>query len=191
MKRTLITTIAVTVLLVGCGKSQHSPDVNSKRSPSVDSTKPTQPLQTSKPSNLGPDDLLLDAVAKGDIEVVKQLLAKGANVGAKNAGGETVLNQAIFNGHKAIVELLIEKGSNVNEKDKSGETPLHLAAHLDHKEIVELLIKKGADVNAKTSSKFFAETPLDKAGAASEIVDILRKHGGKSATELKSEKKKE
>ena len=130
---------------------------------------------------------LLEAVAKGDIKVVKQLLAKGADVGAKNAGGETILNQAVFNSHKEMVELLIEKGANVNEKYDSGETPLHLAVHLDDLEIAEVLIKKGANVNAKTSSRFLAETPLDRATITSEIVRLLRKHGGKTALELEAE----
>ena len=135
------------------------------------------------------NEQLLEAVAKGDIKVVEQLLAKGADVGAKNAGGETILNQAVFNSHKEMVELLIEKGANVNEKYDSGETPLHLAVHLDDLEIAEVLIKKGANVNAKTPSEFLAETPLDRATITSEIVRLLRKHGGKTAMELEAEQK--
>ncbi len=135
------------------------------------------------------NEQLHEAVAKGDIKVVEQLLADGASVGAKNAGGETILNQAVFTGHKEIVVLLIDKGANVNEKCDSGETPLHLAAHLDHHEIVEVLLKKGANVNAKTSSGFLAETPLDRASITSEIGRLLRKHGGKTAIELEAIKK--
>jgi len=180
MKRFLITTIA-TVLLTGCGESQQT-------APAPE-TKPVAPIPETQSAKPEANKQLLDAAAEGDIKVVKELLTNGANVGAKNAGGETVLNLAVFCGHKEIVELLIENGANVNERYDSGETPLHLAAHLEHKEIVELLIKNGADVNAKTSSEFLAETPLDKAGVANETVDLLRRHGAKSAVQLRAEQK--
>ena len=57
-----------------------------------------------------------------------------------------------------------------------------------HKEVVELLIDKGADVNAQTIS---GVTPLDWAVMEdkSETADLLRKHGGKTAEELKAEGK--
>ena len=48
------------------------------------------------------------------------------------------------------------------------------------KEIAALLITEGADVNAKDRN---GETPLD--WADEEIVDLLRRYGGKTAEELK------
>jgi ankyrin repeat protein len=61
---------------------------------------------------------------------------------------------------------------------------LHHAARLGHKETVELLIAEGADVNAKFKD---GETPLDWADG--ETADLLRKHGGKTGEELKTEGK--
>jgi len=65
-------------------------------------------------------------------------------------------------------------------------TPLHYVAVGGHNEIIELLISSGADVNAKDN---YGETPLDVAvqflKSKPEIVDLLRKHGGKTAEELK------
>ena len=57
-----------------------------------------------------------------------------------------------------------------------------------HKEVVELLIAKGADVNARG---FLGITPLDKAvgNRFNDKNNILRKHGGKTAEELKAEEK--
>ena len=59
-----------------------------------------------------------------------------------------------------------------------------------HKEVVELLIAKGADVNARG---FLGITPLDKAVGNTfndknnaETPDLIRKHGGKTAKELKA-----
>jgi len=57
-----------------------------------------------------------------------------------------------------------------------------------HKGVVELLIAKGADVNAKDG---IGGTPLDVAIwiKETEIADLLRKHGAKTAKELKAEGK--
>ena len=61
------------------------------------------------------------------------------------------------------------------------------AAGKGHKEIAELLIAKGADVNALGVHG----TPLDRAILLkrTEIAELLRKHGGKTAEELKAEGK--
>ena len=76
-------------------------------------------------------------------------------------------------------EFVKSTGLDVNAKDDVGEPALHHAASQGHKEIVELLIAKGADVNAKGSGT----TPLDLAiiNGETEIADLLRKHGGKTA----------
>ena len=137
------------------------------------------------------DHALLDAAEGGYIEDVKQAIADGADVNAKDGYrpvhklGLTPLNFAAMFGHTEIAELLIDKGADVNAKDeKFGLTPLHNAAESGRKEIAELLISKGADVNAKDTG---GETPLDRAikSKQTETVDLLRKHGGKTGEELK------
>ena len=108
---------------------------------------------------------------------------------AKDDADWTPLNTAAYEGHKEIVELLIAKGADVNAKGVlDGNTPLHWAAGAGTKEVTELLIAKGADVNAKDQDD---ETPLDWAihSKLTEIADLLRKHGGKTAEELKAEGK--
>ena len=102
---------------------------------------------------------------------------------------------------KEVAGLLIAKGADVDAKDKDNWTPLHKAAFGGHREIVELLIAEGADVNAKDVNlrkpavgrdvqvRHPGKTPLDTAISRkySEIADLLRKHGGKTGAELKSE----
>ena len=133
------------------------------------------------------------AASWGRKEVAELLIAKGADVNAKSKFGTTSLHDAA-KGHKEIVELLIAKGVNVNAKNNNEWTPLHFAANGGHKEIVEILITEGAEVNAKEED---GRTPLDWAKGERrrgplrhpETADLLRKHGGKTGEELKTEGK--
>ena len=73
-------------------------------------------------------------------------------------------------------------GTDVNARGRNGWAPLHEAVSGGHKEIVELLIASDADVNAKDIGGY---TPLDY--TEGETADLLRKHGGKTGEEIKSE----
>ncbi len=96
------------------------------------------------------------------------------------------------------IKMDFEDGADVNAKDDQGATPLHYAAYRGHTEIAELLISKGADLNTKDDN---GETPLSEAEEVGlthfgevltrkkETADLLRKHGGKTAKELKAEGK--
>ena len=132
------------------------------------------------------------AVGGGDVEAVKEFLAAGADVNVKDKRRFTPLHWASISGHKEAVELLIDNGADVNAMRGGGGTPLSYAASWGHEEIVELLIANGADVNVKDA---FSETPLDVAthpdnpNASAETAALLRKHGGKTGDELKTEGK--
>ena len=77
----------------------------------------------------------------------------------------------------------------VNTEDDDGYSPLHYAAMNGLEEIAKLLITKGANVNAKDGK---GRTPLDilsseeLVGETAETAIFLRKHGGKTAEELKA-----
>jgi len=132
-----------------------------------------------------PDMSIHKAALTGNIEIVKTHLEVGTDVNAKDDFGVTPLFKAAGSGNKEVVELLIDSGADANAKhDESGMTPLHTATMDYHPEIIELLIAKGAIVNTKNVD---GETPLDGAirRKQTEVADLLRKHGGKTAEELK------
>jgi len=137
----------------------------------------------------GPSVDIHEAARTGNIKAVKQHIAAGTDVNAKeDDSGWNALHYAARGGHKETAELLIANGADVNAKqDNYGMTPLHRAAVWDHEEIAKLLIAKGADVNAKSDFG----TPLDWAimSKQTETADLLRKHGGKTGDELKAEGK--
>ena len=126
-----------------------------------------------------------------------------ADVNAKNKTGATPLHFATNYGQLEIVELLISKGADVNAKDHVSITPLHLVPifHNHQLKIAGLLIAKGANVNAKsgdgstpldwaeTSSSLFGPLEDKVKAAKKETATLLRKHGGKTGEELKTEGK--
>ncbi|MAP86232.1 hypothetical protein CMK16_02470 [Candidatus Poribacteria bacterium] len=140
------------------------------------------------------------ATGAGDIEAVKQHLAKGMDVDAKNKDGATALHVAAILGQYEVAELLIQKGANVNVSGDDGGTALHAAAFLGQYEVAKLLVQKGADVNARKNdgvtamdvlkvdwgtTEFIArllQIQVDRekveAGRA-QIVELLRQHGTK------------
>jgi len=90
------------------------------------------------------------AAIRNHKEIAQLLIAKGADVNAKNKYGGTPLHYAAT---KEIAELLIAKGANVNMREIDGSTPLDLAIKRKRTEIAELLRKHGA----KTSEELKAE----------------------------------
>ena len=149
MKHLLLTTIA-TVLLVGCGESQQT-------APSPES-KPVEPVakaaKPEPPTVEAPDISISEAALNENIEAVKQHIAAGTDVNARDNGGSTPLHQAAINGHKEIAELLIANGADVNAKTKStGKTPLDYAVMGKKTDIADLLRKHGG----KTGGELEAE----------------------------------
>ena len=136
------------------------------------------------------DSLLIEAAKKGSYEIVKQQLAAGVSVKAKNHWGWTALHGAAIGGHKNVAELLIEHGADLNTKTEDGSTPLHIAALWGRAEFTQFLVSRGAEINpripetATTYHKKTGKTPMDWAKGKPEIINILRQRGGKTSDEL-------
>ena len=147
MKHLLLTTIAA-VLLVGCGESQQS-------APAPES-KPVEPVaeasQPEPPTSKAPDISIWDAAYQGNIEAVKQYLAAGEDVNAKDKHGSISLHLAAYYGHKEIVELLIAKGADVNTKG-DGKTPLDRAISVRQTETADILRKHGGKTGEELKAK--------------------------------------
>lgn len=109
---------------------------------------------------------LMRAAFAGDLELVKLLLAHGANPHIMSSDRETTLMAAcgtgFINGYHrqrppaerlAVVKQLIDLGEDVNAADSYGITPLMVAANLGDIAIVQYLIDKGADLGAHDLGK--------------------------------------
>ena len=91
--------------------------------------------------NLNED--LITAARKSNVEAVKTLLAKGADVNAKTEYGATPLFFACDRGNVEIVKLLLAAGADVDARDTFYKsTPISWAVQRDQAEVVKLLVEK-------------------------------------------------
>ena len=84
--------------------------------------------------------------AVGNLEMVKLLVANGADVNQKNVRGATALMAAAIDGIPSVVRYLLEQGADVNASDKDGTTALMCAEGrrayfdaADKEEIIQVL----------------------------------------------------
>ncbi|MFT4328082.1 MAG: ankyrin repeat domain-containing protein [Wolbachia pipientis] len=109
---------------------------------------------------------LLKAVQEGDVQKVRHLISKKADVNISDETGKTLSYYAIQKENFEMVIALIKARVNVNAVDKDGRTPLHWAVHKENLEIVNVLIQVRADVNAQD---LYERTPLHYATMSGDI----------------------
>ena len=216
MKHLLITTIAA-VVLVGCGPS--TPDISIQEAAeegNIEAVK--QHLAAGTDVNeysIRENSALYLATLEGHFEIVELLLSNGADVNLgfkgmgqiipvspldistsfdypkisdllrKNGGKHASIHGAAEGGDIDSVKDFLASGVDVDAVDAYKQTALHVAKTM---EIAELLLSKGADVNFKSN----LGTPLfnHKYGDNNkEIIDLLKKNGGKTQWELEAEGK--
>ena len=96
---------------------------------------------------------LRKAAQDGDIQTVKDLLGKGANVNAKDQTGKTALLWvAPARDNPEMVKLLIANGADVNAKDNEGVTALMIAASQSNPGILAELVDAGAEINDQNNA---------------------------------------
>lgn len=116
-------------------------------------------MQATNPSN--EESKMFKACARGDLDVLKELLLAETNVNAQNKFERTPLSISCWYKYTEVAKTLLDHKASINLVDKAGNSPLHLAfsnvgtVH-DTTSLVELLTKEGANVNSKTKN---LETP--------------------------------
>ena len=97
---------------------------------------------------------LHQAAADGDIEQVRLLISKGADVNAQDEKENTPLCHAVKSGKMELVHMLVEAGADVN-----AESPLYEAVDKNDVAIAKYLIAHGANVNAPEGWTALQEAP--------------------------------
>ncbi|KAJ1481447.1 ankyrin repeat-containing domain protein, partial [Baffinella frigidus] len=101
---------------------------------------------------------LLVAAHQGHVDVVRVLLAHGADASTKDKCLSTPLHSVAIMGHEAlkltghdheeVAKVLLLYTPDVSAKDIAGTTPLHCAALMGHEGQVALLLAHNAEVSA-------------------------------------------
>ena len=119
---------------------------------------------------------LIEASKIGELDMVKQLTEKGADVNHPDNNGYTPLIFASRYEYWGIVKYLVSHGADVNHANNNGYTPLILASRKGRLEIVKYLVEHGANVNQANND---GNTPLNAASANGylEIIKYLVDHG--------------
>jgi ankyrin repeat protein len=86
------------------------------------------------------------AAYQGDLQKVRELLGKGADVNAGTQIGTTALMAAAQAGHLQVARHLIDSGADIDTVDARGNTALIAALLFGHSDIAIFLIQQGANV---------------------------------------------
>ena len=98
-------------------------------------------------------------------EIVRKLLADGADPNAKGNNELIPLHIAARYGNLKAVDALLKAGAKVNARGEDGATPLHFAVIFGHREAVGVLLGAGANIHVKMGKRP-GSTALDLARAS-------------------------
>ncbi|CAG8956490.1 hypothetical protein HYFRA_00003876 [Hymenoscyphus fraxineus] len=91
-------------------------------------------------------------------DVVKQLIAGGANVNLEGGKYGFPLIASCVYGDCNITRLLLDRGASIEAKNQNGHTALLTAVNEEHDDIAKLLIQRGAAVNGTREDEHSALT---------------------------------
>ena len=103
--------------------------------------------------NASDESPLMMAALKGELDLAKRLIAKGADV---NKPGWTPLHYAATGGHLDMIRLLLEEHAFIDAQSPNGTTPLMMAASYGSPEAVKLLVEEGADIAMRNQKQMTA-----------------------------------
>ncbi|MGJ4995375.1 ankyrin repeat domain-containing protein [Bradyrhizobium sp. HKCCYLS3077] len=127
---------------------------------------------------------LMRAAHLGNVTIIRELLAAGADISARNADGNNALWLACVGRHLDAIDALVEAGIDLDNRNDNGATALMYASSSGKAEVVAHLLAKGADIESETLDGFSA---LDMA-ASLECLTLLRdaaKAAARSAREVR------
>ena len=115
--------------------------------------------------------VLARAAAAGQTEVVRKLLAAGADPDQRGEQGFTPLGAAALRGHALVVRLLLRHEADPDRKSADGAPPLVNAARMGHAAVVEALLDAGAD---PTRADRHGHHALSMAAARGDVAMVRR-----------------
>ncbi|XP_059209212.1 kinase D-interacting substrate of 220 kDa B isoform X1 [Centropristis striata] len=121
---------------------------------------------------------LMVAAEQGNLEIVQELIRRGANVNLDDVDCWTALISASKEGHIEVVRELLENNANLEHRDMGGWTAVMWGAYKGRTDVVQLLLEKGANPNITGQYSVYPIIWAAGRGHA-EIVHLLLQHGAK------------
>ena len=92
----------------------------------------------------GLDEPLNHAAERGDLQAVKEYVARGADIEYSLEGcGKTALVLSLYNGHDDVAKYLILHGADVKVTTNNNDTPLKLAKK--GSKVYKMILERGGD----------------------------------------------
>jgi len=143
--------IAGLAVLAGC--SLAVPDAQLTATPAPTGTESVSTGSAAPESGLGAgeqeelDQRLISAAKDNDVELVRELIAAGGNVNAKDSLEDSAFLYAGAEGFNEILELTLENGADVKSLNRYGGTALIPASEHGHIQTVKILIDAGVPLD--------------------------------------------
>ena len=135
------------------------------------------------------DTALHAAAFSYDSAMARALIARGADIRARNRRGAEPLHAAVIGNPNSptwnpadqcqLIELLVATGADPNAKAAGGVTPLHRAVRNRCSAAVEALLRAGAD----------SRLPNDSGSTAVDLAALTTGRGGSGSIEAKAEQR--
>ncbi|MDR2174165.1 MAG: ankyrin repeat domain-containing protein [Burkholderiales bacterium] len=112
------------------------------------------PQKALQPGNRNGSVLMWAAMGTSDVEIIRELVYRGANVNESDPqfSGTPISAAAGYGRSPQIITELVRLGGDVNKTVNNDETPLMIAARFNHKPwFVEALVAAGARVDAENA----------------------------------------
>ncbi|XP_051730050.1 kinase D-interacting substrate of 220 kDa B isoform X5 [Ctenopharyngodon idella] len=129
-------------------------------------------------SDNGQTPLML-ASEQGTLEIVQELIRRGANVNLDDVDCWSALIYAAKEGHVEVVKELLENSAYIEQRDMGGWTALTWASYKNRVEVAKILLETGANPNT-TGLQYSVYPIIWAAGRGhAEIVKLLLEHEAK------------
>ncbi|QIQ20548.1 ankyrin repeat domain-containing protein [Zophobihabitans entericus] len=117
----------------------------------------------------------LSAAEKGQLEILKDCLAKKVDINITNRQGRTAIVIASLNKHYECVAYLITAGADVNKQDQTCFNPFLLSCLNNDLTLLRIVLKANPDLNALTRFGGVGITPASEKGHVEIVRELLEK----------------
>ena len=120
-----------------------------------------------------PDDGLVAAAGRGDLDEVRALLAGGADVDSHDGAGRSAVAAAVYGGHAAVVRTLVGAGADVDLQDDNRANALLATGEMGDVEVLREVLRAGPDLSRTNRFGGIVLIPASERGHVDVVRELL------------------